>query len=175
VDRKRLPGNRRGIKVLNRIPKKGKSLKMKKKIAKKIGLSVLVVCLIAGIILLFIYIPSFKKAIILATSVQPETLTELYFEDHLSLPEKVVLSDENGFKFTIHNLEDKDIEYTYSVYIEIDGEKDIIIDSSSILIKNNEFQTITESFALTTPVGRARVIVELINKDQYISFWIEEE
>jgi len=39
-------------------------------------------------------VPSAKEALILATTVKPETFTELYFEDHLSLPNKVTLFKE---------------------------------------------------------------------------------
>jgi hypothetical protein len=56
-------------------------------------------------------VPSVKEALILATTVKPETFTELYFEDHLSLPNKVTLFKEDNFKFTIHNLENKDMIY----------------------------------------------------------------
>jgi len=42
------------------------------------------------------YVPSVKEAFILATTMKPETFTELYFEDHLSLPNKVTLFKENN-------------------------------------------------------------------------------
>jgi hypothetical protein len=42
-------------------------------------------------------VPSVKEALILATTVKPETFTELYFEDYLSLPNKVTLFKENNF------------------------------------------------------------------------------
>jgi len=128
--------------------------------------------IIAVIMLLFIYVPSFNRAVVLATSVKPELFTELYFEDHLSLPEKVVLSKENNFRFTIHNLENKDMEYLYEVYIDIEGQRDTI-DKNSILVKNNEFKTIDVGYTITTPLERVRVVVNLINEDQSIAFWID--
>ena len=78
--------------------------------------------------------PSVKEALILATTVKPETFTELYFENHLSLPKEVTLFKEYNFKFTIHNLENKDMEYPYEVYINVNGEKQII-DKISVSIK----------------------------------------
>jgi len=94
--------------------------------------------IVIGFFLLIECVPSVKEALILATTVKPETFTELYFEDHLFLPSKITLFKENNFKFTIHNLENKDIEYPYEVYIEVNGEKQMF-DKSSVLIKNNEY------------------------------------
>ncbi len=119
-------------------------------------------------------VPSVKEALILATTVKPETFTELYFEDHLFLPNKVTIFKENNFKFTIHNLENKDMVYIYEVYIDLNREKQMI-DKSSVLIKNNEYKTITEDFTITVPMQRVKVIINLINKNQQIHFWMGEE
>ena len=139
----------------------------------KIRLLLLVVWFIVIGFLVVEYIPSVKEAVILATTVKPETFTELYFEDHLSLPNKVTLFKENNFKFTIHNLENKDMEYPYEVYIDVNGEKQMI-DKSSVLIKNNEYKTITEDFTITVPMQRVKVVVNLISKNQPIHFWMDE-
>jgi hypothetical protein len=50
-----------------------------------------------------------------------------------------------------------------------------MIDKSSVLIKNNEYKTITEDFTITIPMQRVKVIVNLINKNQQIHFWMGEE
>ena len=77
----------------------------------RIRLLLLVIWFIVVGFLLVECVPSAKEALILATTVKPETFTELYFEDHLTLPNKVTLFKENNFKFTIHNLENKDMVY----------------------------------------------------------------
>jgi hypothetical protein len=64
--------------------------------------------------------------------------------------------------------------YPYEVYIDINGEKQSI-DKSSVLIKNNEYKTITQTFIITTPIQRAKIVVNLINKNQQIDFWMGEE
>ena len=130
--------------------------------------------IVVGCFLLVEYVPSVKEAVVLATTVKPETFTELYFEDHLSLPDEVALFKENNFKFTIHNLENEDMEYPYEVYIDVNREKNMI-DKSSVLIENNEYKTITEDFTITVPMQRANVVINLINKNQQIHFWMEEE
>jgi hypothetical protein len=130
--------------------------------------------IVIGFFLIVECVPSVKEAVILATTVKLETFTELYFEDHLSLPNEVTLFKENNFKFTIHNLENKDMEYPYEVYIDVNREKQMI-DKSSVLIKNNEYKTITEYFTITVPMQRVKVVVNLINKNQQIHFWMGEE
>ena len=116
--------------------------KINRKLIIKIVVKLLVLCsVVVGIILLVNNIPSVKEAVILATTVKPETFTELYFEDHLSLPGNIILFKENSFKFTIHNIENKDMKYPYEVYIDVEGEKQMI-DKSSVFIKNDEYKTI---------------------------------
>jgi len=151
-----------------------KNEKINYNLTKRIKLLLLVVCFIVVGFLVVEYMPSVKEALILAATVKPETFTELYFEDHLSLPNKVTLFKENNFKFTIHNLENKDMEYPYEVYIDVNREKQMI-DKSSVLIKNNEYKTISEAFTITVPIQRAKVVVNLISKNQQIHFWMGEE
>src|SRR5665648_557389 len=119
-------------------------------------------------------VPSVKEALILATTKKPETFTELYFEDHLSLPNKVTLFKENNFKFTIHNLENKDMVYIYEVYIDVNREKQMI-DKNSVIIKKNEYKTISEAFTITVPTQRVKVVINLMGKNQQIHFWMGEE
>ncbi|MCL5072428.1 MAG: hypothetical protein M1308_16285 [Actinobacteria bacterium] len=139
-----------------------------------IGVLFIVGWIAAGIFLLANYVPSIKEAIILATTVKPETFTELYFENHSSLPKKVILFKESNFKFVIHNLEDKDMEYAVEVYIDTDNGK-YVIDKKTILIKKNEYKTIAEYFTVTIPSQEAKVVVNLINKNQQIDFLVKVE
>ena len=151
-----------------------KNEKINDKLIMKIRLTLLVVWFIVVGFLLVECVPSVKEAFILATTKKPETFTELYFEDHLSLPNKVTFFKENNFKFTIHNLENKDMIYIYEVYIDVNREKQII-DKNSVLIKNNEYKTITEDFTITVPTQRVKAVVNLISKNQQIHFWMAEE
>ena len=146
---------------------------MNDKLIMKIRLLVLVVWFIVIGFIVVECVPSVKESVVLATSVKPESFTELYFDDHLSLPNKITLFKENNFKFTIHNLENKDMEYPYEVYIDLNGEK-LMIDKGSVLIKNNEYKTISEDFTITVPMQRAKVVVNLISKNQQIHFWMGE-
>jgi len=148
--------------------------KINYKLIMRIRLLLLVVWFIVVGFLVVECVPSAKEALILATTVKPETFTELYFEDHLSLPNKVTLFKENNFKFTIHNLENKDMVYIYEVYIDVNREKQMI-DKNSVLIKNNEYKTITEDFTITVPTQRVKAVINLVGKNQQIHFWMAEE
>lgn len=113
--------------------------------------------------------PSIKEAIRLATTIQPETFTELYFENHEQLPNKIVGWNKYIFSFTIHNLEDKDMEYPYSVYTVRDGKKVITYHEDKVTIKKGEYKTITETIKALKPLD-TKVVVELTDKNQQISF-----
>jgi hypothetical protein len=66
------------------------------------------------------------------------------------------------------------MEYTYEVYIDAKRGKQMI-NKSSVLIKNNEYKTISEDFTITIPTQRVKVVLNLINKNQQIHFWMGEE
>ena len=131
-------------------------------------------CLVIGVFQFVNIPPSLKEAIALATTRKPETFTELYFENHLSLPNKVIYYQPQAFKFTIHNLENQNMEYPYEVYIDVNGEKQFI-DQGSVLLKNNGYKTISEDFSITLPTLRVKLVINLVNKNQEIRFWIGEK
>ncbi len=134
----------------------------------------LVVFLVIEIYQLINYYPNIKNAVDLATTVKPETFTELYFENHTSLPSKIINKKNNAFKFTIHNLENKNMLYPYEVYTDTNGDKKTI-QQSTIFIKNNGFKTIDENFTIvdSSASARIKVIINLINENQHIDFWIK--
>jgi len=115
------------------------------------------------------------ETIAMATTVKPETFTELYFEDHLKLPKDTVLEKSNSFKFTVHNLEYKDMDYPYEVYIASNGAKLQMIDKGTFSLKHDQYLTILERYTLEEEVQRAKVVVDLLSKKQQIDFWIGEE
>jgi hypothetical protein len=104
---------------------------------------------------------------------KPEKLTELYFNNNANLPSSVTGNQAISFAFVIHNLETADYQYTYDVSVTANGIKRII-DSSSVLVKNNQYYVKNENFTLMKSSGRQKVMVELTNKQQWIDFWIGE-
>lgn len=103
---------------------------------------------------------------------QSETFTELYFEDSANLPSVVVPKHPYLFQFTLHNLEGKNMEYPYEVYVEI-GQERLILDKGTVFLNKNAYATIPENFATTNVWPRSEIVVNLINTNQQIDFWIE--
>ena len=71
----------------------------------------IIVSLIIGIII---------TIIVLKITFEPEEhFTEIYFENHENLPEKVKLNNEYAFSFTLHSLENSSKNYGYESKIEL--------------------------------------------------------
>jgi hypothetical protein len=130
------------------------------------------VCFLIWGIQYTVKIPCVNEAIVLATTVKPETFTELYFEDHINLPKTIIPQKEYHFMFTVHNLEYKVMEYPFVVYLTTD-EKKIILYEGIIRQKHDEYSSIEETFGPLKP-QRMKITVELINKKQSISFWMDK-
>jgi len=139
----------------------------------KILASIVIICVILLVVLAIIIVPSLKEWLVLLFEVKPEPLTELYFENHLDLPEKVNAMEKNSFSFTIHNLENEDMEYSYNVYFDINGEKKII-KSGTVSLKNDEYGKTDVEYTVPLTSERVKVVVDLADMDQEISFWIEK-
>ena len=114
---------------------------------------------------------SFMNDVALATTVKPETFTELYFENHLSLPSTVTQNQTITFKFTVHNLEYKTYTYPYTIYLQVNSKKKEI-DNGTFTLNQDGYKTIKETYTITQPITRAKVDVDLTNKNQDIFFWI---
>lgn len=116
-------------------------------------------------------VSAIKEAITLATTKKPETFTELYFENHTQLPTKIEKGKEYSFSFTIHNLENQDMVYPYTVYLQRDNVKTTIF-QKIVTLKKDEYKTIEETVgpfkALRTMIG-----IELTDKNQNIDFWMD--
>lgn len=110
-----------------------------------------------------------------ASKAEPETVTELYFEDYLHLPSKVIPKHRYFFQFTLHNMENKDMEYSYEVYADVgQGKFFTVFDGGTVFVKNNQYKTIQEEFTTTSAFPRSEIVVNVINKHQQIDFWVEE-
>jgi hypothetical protein len=100
---------------------------------------------------------------------EKEVFTELYFEDYNHLPRESITGKTASFAFTINNLEGKDFKYTYEVFMK--NEYGIIlIDTKTISIKNNDSQTINESYTFDRDFAQETLFVRLREKNQEIHF-----
>jgi hypothetical protein len=102
---------------------------------------------------------------------KPEKLTELYFNDNANLPSSATSNQAISFAFVIHNLETTDYLYVYEVYVNVNGTK-LIVDSGKVLVKNNQYYVKNEKFNFKNLAGYQEVVVEFVNKQQSIDFWI---
>ena len=102
---------------------------------------------------------------------QPETFTELYFDDHLKLPSNVKVNTPQKFSFVIHNEEYKTMTYPYIVYTA-SASGQTLIDLKSVTLQQNQYKTINEKFIEPNAVKREEVVVKLQNLNQQIDFRI---
>jgi len=101
----------------------------------------------------------------------PETYTELYFEDHASLPKQTKANEKTTFSFTIHNQEGRVVEYPYEVYFKYTklGWK-VLFKEGTVTLTPGESQTITVSHTWRSSELEGKVVVELLDSDHYIDF-----
>lgn len=126
----------------------------------------------------------YKDTIIQAFEKNPENFTELYFQNYTSLPTqlptptpvkylrptKKKATFQYTFAFTIHNLENKNMKYTYEVN-EIGAEK-TTLDKKTVVINNGDSKTITENYTMPLTYPTTQIVVTLPNKNQHIAFWM---
>jgi len=115
--------------------------------------------IISGIVILAVFL------VILAMIPKGiEPLTEMYFENHTSLPKLAFLDREYNFSFTIRNLEFTTMDYEY--IIQAFNESGDLIEELNrgwTTLANNESTSINETFIFDKPFERAKVNV-LLNK-----------
>ena len=177
-----------------------KNMKKRYRLIIQIGLVILVACSVVGVYKFVDSTPSVKEAITLATTRKPETLTELYFENHLNLPKYIKGSEQYKFTFTIHNLENKDMDYSYIIYKEIPNQKITIgggkvegenkgytysifkdiasqkttLEEGKVSIKKDEYKSIEKTIGPLENL-RTDIVVELVDMNQHISFWMDKQ
>lgn len=102
---------------------------------------------------------------------QPETYTELYFDNNSKLPFYVKHKQQIKFSFTVHNLEYKPYAYPYNVYLD-NNNKIYEINKGSFTLNQDQHKTISDSYTLTKSISRAQIVINLTKNNQDIFFWI---
>lgn len=146
--------------------------KLNYKLIIKIGVLIIAVGVVIGSVNYVNSTPAAKKAISMATTQKPETFTELYFEDHLNLPSKIIPSKQYKFTFTIHNLENKDTDYSYIIYKYTAGQI-TSLDEGKISLKKDEYKTAEKTVGPFEAL-RTKIVVHLTDQNQDISFWMDK-
>jgi uncharacterized membrane protein len=136
------------------------------------------VLIIAVIIALVVFTFYFERSLLTILSnnhllPEPETFTELYFENHENLPSKVEAGETYTFAFSVHSEEYRNMTFPYAIYIQTD-KKRIPITKGQFSLMQNQNKTFNEKFTAPALTDGAEVVVNLENKNQDIDFWIDE-
>lgn len=147
--------------------------KSKPTILRWFAVVVVAICAITGAFYIDTQGGHIDRQIALASSRQPERLSELFFADPHTIPPSLKAGATMPISFTIHNLESQDMDYHYVVTLT--DEKGVITPAvnESIRMQHNASRTITHHVTLPTTTGKSKVSVKLINKSQSIHFWLE--
>jgi hypothetical protein len=95
-----------------------------------------------------------------------EPLTEVYFENHTSLPSTISLYKTYNYSFTIHDLEYQQMGYNYTVNAY--DENDTLLyqmDSGNVVLDDNQTTTIFENFSVREYFGRMKIQVDVKKDD----------
>jgi hypothetical protein len=104
---------------------------------------------------------------------EPERLTELYFEDHTTLPATYTPTRPVGFRFTVHNLEYRRMQYGYQVLQQSeDGRRIQLLEQNDFTLGNDKYHTVYVHHTLADLGQRAKVIIKLTSGES-ISFWVK--
>lgn len=144
-----------------------------RQLIKLTSLLLIAVILIGGMLIFFNFNKTSieEELVTLDLLPKPEKLTELYFDQNANLPTSARSNQAISFAFVIHNLETTDFQYAYDVVVKANGTKHIV-DSGNVVVKNDQYFLKTEKFNLIKSPGRQEVVIELINKQQSIDFWV---
>ena len=123
----------------------------------------LIISLVIGIVIVIAVLIIFRPA--------EENFTQIYFNDHKSLP--VYSQESYNFSFTIDNHENQDYNYTY-VIKSIANNNETILEKSGILIKDKEKVNLTKDIKFDV-YNLTMLQVSLENKSQEIHFWVRNK
>ena len=138
---------------------------------------ILFLAIVASIILMMLVLSSHNKAVSAffrnSFTHQPEKLTELYFGDQSHLPSTYLGGGLVPISFTIHNLEYADTTYRYQVKVVNEtGDVLLIAAVQTLTVKQNAARVVTTKLTMGAAKERVRVIIELIDQQQSIHFWL---
>jgi len=127
--------------------------------------------LIAGLGILAIFL-----AVLSQIPIGIEPLTELYFENHTELPKHLFLEKTYNFSFTIHNLEEQDMDYDYTIEV-FDNEGNFMfeINKGSFFLANEEYQTFEQDFRFIRNFDRARINIKIIKNPPEEEPWFKKK
>lgn len=97
-----------------------------------------------------------------------ERFTELYFYNIVPLQGNSAAA-ETHFSFVIHNLEGKDMDYRYRIYLEHDGTSKLL-ETDTEHLADHTAATLSKTFHITDLEGDETIVVSLPELAQQIHF-----
>jgi hypothetical protein len=103
---------------------------------------------------------------------RPERFTELYLNDHTTLPKTLHKGAVVPFSFTIHNLNGQTVMYHYVVYAQsIDGST-TTIDTNTVRIDDGESTIIRKFYTYNATSTPITIYIELPDQGQTLHFML---
>jgi hypothetical protein len=105
---------------------------------------------------------------------EPERFTELYFTEPNSLPIKYLPDQIQNVRFTVHNLEGKDISYKYRIFeISQANGSDQILANGGFTLPQNAYKHESVNISTVDLGPNVKVKVDLMNVKESISYSLE--
>jgi hypothetical protein len=117
----------------------------------------------------------FRHQLILATTRQPQRVTELYFAEPTKIPPGAEPGEHVPVNFIIRNLEAVDTDYQYQVtFTSAEGQVTPLAEAKVHLANGQAYQ-VKETIVIPEGTSRGEVRVQLVDKKQSIHFWLERK
>lgn len=149
-----------------------KTALMERVFNRNVILYILVTFLVVGGTTVVHYKKSISHAFVLATTHQPEKVTELYFTNYGSITKNIQPNTSYSIPFTVVNHEASKRDYSYVVLISKYGSTQSI---SSGVIKLADEQSITKlvTYSVDQSETAYQIIIKLTDKNQEIKVGVE--
>jgi uncharacterized protein DUF1616 len=115
----------------------------------------------------------FRHELTLATTRQPEPLTELYFAQPANLPRSATAGQQLPVSFVIHNMESHDMTYSYKVTLRTANGDETEATHADVPVSDGQSKIVTDTITIPAFQTMLQVNVTVINKGQSIHFWLE--
>lgn len=125
------------------------------------------------LMVLFINTIRHSQLFVNATTHQPETYTELYFSQPNQLPSVANAGQSIPVNFTIHNVEARNMQYTYAIQLSDAAGHTIKVLNQSVNLGNGMQDAISSKIALPNGRGKYEISVILKNQPEAIHYWTE--
>jgi hypothetical protein len=114
------------------------------------------------------------KIIADAITHQPERYTELFFTDPNDLPSTAISKQQLPVQFTIHNVEARNMTYTYDIDFTSATGKVTLLSQRSLSLASTKAVAITDTEKLPKFTGRVEISVILLHQPEAIHLWLED-